>query len=127
MYNSYLLTNNIISNHLLFVVHHSIFDGLSNDIFLSEFDGFMNSKINNNTYNIKPLLFQYIDYSMFEEKLMISEEMTSSLEWWINQFDNSYVTKLTLDRPRLSTRTGYGKNIISKLSNDISSSVFKWI
>ena len=82
----------------------------------------------NEEHNIKPLPFQYIDYSMFEEKLMKSEEMTSALYWWIKQFDNnSYITKLTLDRPRTSNRTGYGKNIISMLSTVTSSIIFKWM
>ena len=133
MFNSILFVNQSKFN-LLMIVHHISFDGLSSSILMREFNLLIESSCTisesfvNNSNTLDSLVFQYLDYSVFEHDLLKSKEGDSAMQWWVSQLVNSesHVTDLPLDRSRTRLRSGKGFSLSFLFLPNISSNANKW-
>lgn len=70
---------------LLFVVHHIISDGYSQEILLKEFITIYNAIQKGLKPSLKQLKFQYIDFAEWQISLLQGEYINKQLEYWKNR------------------------------------------
>lgn len=74
---------------LLFVMHHIISDGQSQDIFLKEFEVIYNAYSSNNKVCLPNINYQYIDFTVWHNNVIKhNKNISKQLEYWENQLVN---------------------------------------
>lgn len=104
---------------LLFVIHHIISDGSSQEMLLQEFKTIYNSIKNGTTPNLKRLKFQYIDFALWQNNLIQGEYLSNQLEYWkerLNGIPRELFSRTDHIRPKKLTYRG--KTQFVKLSSD---------
>lgn len=102
---------------LLIDSHHIIIDGSSLNLLIKEFCDLYNGvEIKNNS-------LEYVDFSVWENEYINSEEIKKSKEYWINQFKDfeNYKVNLPTDYPIPNQMTYQG----AKISKTIPVNTFK--
>lgn len=99
-----------INEHKYFVYlnfHHIIFDGWSQQVFMSELDMFYNAYLTQESADLEELSIQYSDYSYWQKGTWMTSEFPILLDYWSQQLksDARRSTKiLPYDRePELDT------------------------
>ncbi|MBC9934891.1 non-ribosomal peptide synthetase [Chitinophaga qingshengii] len=91
---------------LLFVLHHIISDGWSEDIFLKELTMLYDSCCKGNTSTLPPLKLQYRDYAVWQLKFLESQAAERQLRYWLDKFSAEIpLLQLPVDYPRQEHRT----------------------
>ena len=106
---------------LVFDIHHIIFDGFSNDIFIKDFLLFYNDKdVKNNLIN-----YQYKDVSEWQKCIHYKEIIQNQKSFWLNKFkDTTPIINLPIDSPRPTINSYNGTSFNFTLSKKISQSLF---
>jgi amino acid adenylation domain-containing protein len=88
--------------HLLVVVmHHSISDGVSMGILLSELSAVYRAETAGAPASLTPLLMEYGDYAVWQQDRIRGEELDRQLSYWREQLSGApQVITLPADRPR---------------------------
>jgi amino acid adenylation domain-containing protein len=95
-------------------IHHIIFDGTSNRIFLKELFLLYEGK------ELQPLNFQFKDFSVWQDKLLKSEFIRKQEEFWINKFsDGIPVLELPADYPRPIVQDFSGETLIFFIEKEL--------
>ena len=95
--------------YLLFDIHHSIADGFSLNLLVKELSVIYNSTEDKAA---SPEGVNYIDFSLWQEDFMQSEQMQESKAFWLKSFEGE-IPKLDLptDFPRQKTNLHRGESI----------------
>jgi acyl carrier protein len=101
-------------NHLfLFDMHHIISDAVSFKLTVDEFMKLLAGKDN----QLPALMYQYKDYSEWQQKLVQSGEIKRQEEYWTKEFSSPLpVTDLPMDYQRPAFQSFEGDNIHFKIS-----------
>ena len=71
---------------MLFDIHHIVFDGYSEGIFLNELLSYLNGK------ELHNLSIQYKDFSAWQNKMSTSSQNVGQEDYWMNKFSNGIPT-----------------------------------
>lgn len=108
------------SSLILIDSHHIILDGTSLDILLHDFCAFYNADIFPNKE------IDYKDFSVWENKILDSENMTQPKKYWNDRFKNYEIPVINLpyDFPVGDKKTYNGNKVFYKLEKDLLNKVF---
>ncbi len=103
--------------HLLFNVHHIVFDEWSFKVFISELSALYNAFRRNQTSPLKPLTVQYKDYTRWSVEQQRAAAHTEHEQYWLSQFAGDIpVLELPTDFARPALKTYRGDTLRSTLS-----------
>lgn len=89
------------NDHVLFIqVHHIIWDGWSDAIFLEEFAGFYNASVMGDHITTEPLSIQYGDYAAWQRRRFEMGDLAGQVDFWRQQLSNQVPLALPTDYPR---------------------------
>ncbi len=96
--------------HILMVtIHHLVYDGWSQGIFVKELSTLYNSFCNNQPSPLNPLTIQYADFAHWQREWFQGDILQSQLDYWQQQLSGSLpILKLPTDRPRSPKQTYRG-------------------
>ena len=96
--------------HILMVtIHHLVYDGWSQGIFVKELSTLYNNFCLNQPSPLKPLAIQYADFAHWQREWLQGEILQSQLNYWQQQLSGSLpVLNLPTDRPRTPKQTYRG-------------------
>ena len=99
-----------VDEHVLFItVHHSIFDGISANIFLKELMTIYDDVSNGNAISLPKLIIQYADFAVWQRKWLQNENLIRLISYWKRKLDGApFAHSIPLDRPRPMTTTYRG-------------------
>ena len=99
--------------YILFInMHHTITDGWSVGVLLSELDQFYLHFTSGNSFQPSMLNVQYGDYSLWEGRNNSSDNYRNQLDFWINQLRGKLPTlELPCDKQRPSVQSFRGSNV----------------
>jgi amino acid adenylation domain-containing protein len=98
--------------HILMVdIHHIVTDGTSMEIMIDEFDALYRGE------TLPDLRLQYKDYSNWQNRLLLSDEIRKQEEYWLKQF-SGHIPRLNL--PTDGERSGQDNAAGDSLSFEIS-------
>jgi amino acid adenylation domain-containing protein len=82
-------------------MHHSISDGASSEILISELSAFYRAELTGESASLPPLWVEYGDYAIWQQDRMSGEELERQLEYWLKQLSGAppFLT-LPADRAR---------------------------
>lgn len=95
--------------HILIVVlHHIISDAWSTTLLLNDVSQFYNSLHNGKAAANTTLTLQYIDYTVWQEKFLQSEQAKAQIHYWQSSLADSHNLDFPIDkkRPSLSSYNG---------------------
>ena len=86
---------------LVLVMHHSISDGVSMEILISELSALYRAELTGEPASLPPLWIDYGDYAVWQQDRMSGEELERQLAYWREQLRGApqFLT-LPSDRPR---------------------------
>lgn len=105
-----------------FIVHHSVFDGYSQTVFLKELSLLYNAQIREESFHLPKLKFQYLDYCNWQDNLA-SAFLNEQIEYWKKQLKNVTPLNFPTDNPRPKARTYNGKRLPIVINQKIASSL----
>jgi amino acid adenylation domain-containing protein len=96
--------------HILFIsVHHAVFDGISQNIFLTEM--FHHYASPEDSSSLPPPALQYGDYCVWEQDYFKTLELQKQLDYWLHQLSGDLpVLDLPLDMPRQPQQSFAGES-----------------
>lgn len=111
-----------VDKHLmLFDMHHIISDGISSEIITREFISLYKGE------TLPPLVFQYKDFTAWQEKLLKGEEIQNQERYWLDRFSGEVpVLNLPYDHARLNVQSFQCENIQFSLDADLSNRLKKF-
>ncbi len=80
--------------YLLLDMHHSLYDAVSMELFDEELWELYDGR------SLKPILFQYKDYAVWQDKLLKSGMAETLEKYWNKQLDGFKFTQLPIDIPK---------------------------
>ena len=111
---------------LLFNVHHIVSDGWSVNVFIKEFMNYYNAFKKGNEPNVKPMLFHYKDYSVWQLKNLENGNFDRFRKYWLEKLSgNLPVLNFPSDRPRPTNKTFNGDNIYFQIPKESKDSLLK--
>ena len=97
---------------LSLVVHHIVFDGWSQGVFIDELCHFYDSFVNNKASNLPDLPIQYADFSLWQKDQLESKLVRKQLRYWRKQLSGAPAAlELPTDRPRLAVPSYEGNQV----------------
>ncbi|MFZ1289534.1 MAG: amino acid adenylation domain-containing protein [Melioribacteraceae bacterium] len=113
-------------NYLLIPMHHIISDNWSTGIFVKEIIQFYNNKVIGKDLSLDPMKIQYVDYTIWQNKWLLTEEFNKQKEYWISHLKgSSEILEIIPDKKRPSIQTYNGSfeifSIDKRLSNELDS------
>ena len=108
-----------VKHHLHLTFHHSVFDGLSIALFISELAEFYEVHLYRREDTLEPLPIQYGDYSVWQKDLLQSPQVAAQLEWWKGNLAGMVEPDLPTDRPRPARKSWKGEIVSTPLSKDL--------
>lgn len=108
---------------LLFCMHHAVFDGWSQEIFLREAAVLQNAFAHGRPSPLEPLHIQYADYTIWQREQLGSARLKGQLEYWKKQLGSIQPVRLPGDRSRNMigcspagiVRFSFGRDLCTKL------------
>ena len=102
------------ANILFFDIHHIIFDGTSQEIFMKEFNALYNGQ------KINSLNLQYKDFSIWQNNLLKNGIFRDQEQFWIEKFKNGIPDcNIFADYSTSKTYRFIGKQIVFYISDDV--------
>ncbi|MGD2116052.1 MAG: amino acid adenylation domain-containing protein, partial [Acidobacteriota bacterium] len=96
-------------DHLLYLnVHHVLYDGWSQGIFLSELGALYAARVEDREPALEPLAVQYLDFGLWQRDHLRGEVLDRHVEHWRERLGDVPALELPTDRPRPATRTHEG-------------------
>jgi len=116
-----LLQISAIERWLVVVLHHSIADGASMDLMVSELSQLYSAHIRGERPSLPALTVQYADYALWQSKALASDAYTASLDYWRGRLTPmSPRLELPSDRPRKLRRNAAGDSLHFALSAQLT-------
>jgi amino acid adenylation domain-containing protein len=111
------------SESFLFVnMHHIIFDGWSQQLFIKEFSHYYNGYKEKNVTNLPDLICQYWDYSNWQEAQFDEGGIDDQIRYWSSKLGGKLpILELPTDYPRPSKQTFNGNSVSFELPKEVSS------
>ncbi len=106
-----------------FVIHHSVFDGWSFDIFMTELFSFYGAFVSKQPCSLLPPPIQYADYAYWQQKMIPREHLADQLIYWKEKLAGVPQTTLPLDYPRPAIQTFRGAQEMVKLPRNLFDSL----
>ncbi|WP_340540214.1 non-ribosomal peptide synthetase [Nocardioides sp. GXZ039] len=101
---------------LVLVAHHTVFDGASYGVLVDDVDAIARAVAAGTAPDLPELDIQYADYAHWLRELMQGERLEAELRFWRDRLaDAPPVHALPLDRPRPSSATSLGDEVILDL------------
>lgn len=98
---------------LILDIHHIIADAISIDILISDFMALYNGR------DLRPLDFQYKDFSVWQNSLLDLPELKKQEEYWLKVFQTEIpILNLQTDYPRPLIQSSAGASITFELDGD---------
>ena len=120
LFRTKLLKINQNENILIFIIHHIITDGWSNQILIKEFGEIYNSLCKNEPPNLGPLKAQYADYSVWQKKWLQSDLAKKQLDYWEAELrDAPRNLDLPLDKKRPTFQSDNGDSLAFDVKSDV--------
>src|SRR5581483_9913411 len=92
-------------------IHHIISDGWSVKVFFHELTALYKAFYYERSVPLEPLPIQYVDFSLWQQDWLASDEFTAQLAYWQRQLANvPAMLELPTDHPRPVTQTFNGRN-----------------
>ncbi|MBV9790840.1 MAG: amino acid adenylation domain-containing protein, partial [Chloroflexi bacterium] len=101
---------------LVLVMHHGIFDGWSQSIFLRELIALYRGFVAGETVDLPPLRLQYADYALWQREWMQSAVREEQMRFWRQTLANAPMLDLPTDYPRPPTIAYHGAHVPIRLS-----------
>ncbi|HLA75264.1 MAG TPA: amino acid adenylation domain-containing protein [Gammaproteobacteria bacterium] len=107
--------------HLLLIsLHHSVSDGWSSGVLLSELGSLYSALVRGQTMPLAPLPIQYADYAHAQRAALQGPALDEQLGYWKQQLaDSPALLTLPSDRPRRGTPRFQGALAYSRLPADL--------
>lgn len=106
---------------LLLAMHHTVSDGWSLGVFISELATLYEAFVAGKTPSLPELPIQYADFAVWQREWLSGEVLDRQLAYWKEQLtDNPPVLELPTDRPRPAVPTGEGSFIINRISQELT-------
>lgn len=94
---------------LLITVHHIVFDGWSEDVFVRELAEFYTSEVEGRQATLPPLPIQYADFAAFEQEQLTGPGLDALLQHWTRALAGAPTTlNLPTDHVRPPVQTARG-------------------
>jgi amino acid adenylation domain-containing protein len=108
----------------LLVMHHSISDGWSKEIFLQELAKIYEAYSNGRPSPLPEITVQYVDYAAWQRERLKGERLEALFDYWKTQLKGDLpVLELPLDYPRPAAQTFSGENYYFRLPGPILESL----
>lgn len=95
-----LLAHSRQTHSLLLAVHHSVFDGWSTRIFLSDLFAVYGARLRGDAFCPELLHISYAQYAQWQRNMLASPEMEGESTWWKNTLEGMPDLDLPTDFPR---------------------------
>jgi len=113
-----------VCHKLLIVIHHTISDGWSLSIFMSELAALYKSFRNGEPANLSELEIQYSDYAAWQQTWFQGKTQDNLISYWKRELDKYPETlNLPTDRPRPAVQTYQGSIQPIHISKQLSESL----
>ncbi|MBV9788769.1 MAG: AMP-binding protein, partial [Chloroflexi bacterium] len=120
---------------LLLVLHHSIFDGWSESVFLRELAALYQNAVAGQSAALPELAIQYADYAVWQREWLQTTVLDQQLRYWQQQLQAVPALDLPTDYPRPAMRSGAGATVavavpaaltaeLQRLSQQLDSTLF---
>ena len=101
---------------LLLIIHHTVCDGWSLDLFLHELSVLYQVYATEQPSPLPDLLLQYADYALWQREHLRGEALEAQLAYWRRRFkDAPAMLQLPADHPRPSVQTFQGTHLLYEL------------
>lgn len=126
--NDFMLRANLLLRNdgigiLLLVIHHIAFDGWSGTILINELFAIYKAKLEGIKPDLKPLLFQYSDYSLWERSIENQAVLGEKVDYWKTRLLDYKEITLPIDFPRTSVQNDKGRSITFSLDKQFTSAI----
>ncbi len=112
------------SHVFLLIMHHSISDGWSFQVFLDEFQTLYKAHCNGVKSPLPAVPIQYADFVGWQQQWIKSESYASQHRYWQQQLAQPVAApELPLDHPRPSFQTSQGRHMSVDLSESLTSQI----
>jgi amino acid adenylation domain-containing protein len=97
------------ADHVLVVTfHHTVFDGWSRSVFLTELDALYGALRQNKPSPLEELPVQYADFAVWQREQLAGDEVETHRTYWRKQLAGLATVDLPVDRPRPKQQTHRG-------------------
>ncbi|WP_338247660.1 amino acid adenylation domain-containing protein [Dictyobacter halimunensis] len=104
----------------LLTLHHSIADGWSLNILISEISQLYTAYVNGKPSPLATLPLQYADYALWQRQWLQGEVLDAQLAYWKEQLAGAEPLALLTDHPRPAVQTHRGACLRYELSSELS-------
>ena len=100
-------------------VHHIVWDGGSQGIFLEELARFYTQARQRRPLTLSPIPVQYIEFAHWQRQRLASGALEPHLSWWRQYLDRLTLLNLPTDRLRLSSHRPLGRHHAVRLPQEL--------
>ncbi|MDJ0843783.1 amino acid adenylation domain-containing protein [Crocosphaera sp.] len=119
-----LIRLNCQEYHLLFNIHHIIFDGWSFGVLFSELKSLYSAYLQGLTTPLPSLPIQYADFTLWQKNNLTIEVLDPQLNYWKQQLHGTLpILKLPTDHARPKIQTYKGATQTFLLSSELTTSI----
>ncbi|MBV9789517.1 MAG: amino acid adenylation domain-containing protein, partial [Chloroflexi bacterium] len=104
---------------LVFVIHHSVFDGWSQSVLLRELVAFYQAITQQEPIEIAPLPLQYADYALWQRQWLQGAVLEAQLDYWRQQLAGIEPLELPTDHPRPPVSSERGAHLSFELPDQL--------
>lgn len=108
-------------------VHHSVFDGWSAGVIISELNHLLNAAYAGEPSNLPNLPIQYADYAIWQRNWLQVKVLEQQLQYWKEQLAGELpILQLPTDRPYPPVESSRGAHYRVQLSADLVERLVNW-
>ncbi len=108
-------------------VHHSVFDGWSAGVMITELNSLLNAAYAGEPSNLPALPIQYADYAVWQRNWLQGTVLEQQLQYWKTQLAGELpILKLPTDRPYPAVESSRGAHYRVQLSADLVQRLVAW-
>jgi amino acid adenylation domain-containing protein/non-ribosomal peptide synthase protein (TIGR01720 family) len=113
-------------NIFVLVFHHIISDGWSANIFYKELASLYASFFRGDESSLQPLTYQYVDYAIWQRKILQGEYLEKGLTYWKQKLAGApQLLELPADFPRPAIQSGQGDFISFEIDAETTQSIHR--
>ncbi|HPZ09328.1 MAG TPA: amino acid adenylation domain-containing protein, partial [Candidatus Eremiobacteraeota bacterium] len=108
---------------LLLTMHHIVFDGWSEGVFLNEVTEIYRSLSAGKEPSLNPLSIQYADFAIWQREWLKGETLKKQLSYWQKKLEDIVPLELPFDHPRQPVQSSKGRRQTFMLTESLSHSL----
>ncbi|GAA0571549.1 hypothetical protein GCM10010172_65020 [Paractinoplanes ferrugineus] len=109
LWRAHLLRSGAERHHLLFTVHHVVFDGWSLGVFAEDLGALYAAECSGTGSPLEPLAAQYADYAIWQRDRLAGDELDTLQTFWRERLTGAATLEFPTDRPRPAEMTYTGR------------------